>query len=452
MIPTRSRLEGWIFDPILAAAYAIKTRGAAIEAAGSGIDARCRELPALSGWDGTAHQAAENAFGRAKSAAISIGDFADGLSGAMTQGYWDLSAAKSKLIQMVSEIEGEPFLVHDQWAITLRPGEMTVERVEELMKRRDSLQGLLNPMVSAMGSADSSAAETLTGAAKTFGFDVPKGSLLNPWSIPPADEIPDPTTLIGKSHQMSIAAADAALSVRETQVGTNSEGEPTKTLIMQDGSKVVLTDTSTYRGQSSREDHYAPDGKLEWYTTVRPWGDTGKTSVWTRYMDSGTVVHTLIDSAGVPNTSVHVPGKPTVSLGARIFSGSTMSQFGGALRDPATGAALAAIEFAAGDDDITRYGPKSITPAHWDNVKAGAKFGGIGLATGFALYDVATAEPEDRCESSVVGAFSVAGGIAGGVGGSVLPGANLVSAGLGAYAGTWFFEEVGKKVSDWVCN
>ena len=97
MIPSRSRLAGWAFDQILSGAESIRIRGENIENAGSGIQRRCEELPTLNAWEGRSHAAAVGAFGRANSRAVVVGNLADGFSGAMTEGYWSLSAAKRKL-------------------------------------------------------------------------------------------------------------------------------------------------------------------------------------------------------------------------------------------------------------------------------------------------------------------------------------------------------------------
>lgn len=449
MIPTRNRLNGWKFGPILTAADSVRSRGAAIESAASGIHDRCRSLPELNVWDGTAHRAAEDAFGRAKTAASAVGDIADSLAAVMTQGYWDLDAAKTKLMRMVEDIERQPFLVHDQWAITLKPAEMTAKQVRKLMERRDELQSELNPLVCAMGDTDDSVAAKVNNAAKAHGFVVPKASPFTPWKNPPNDDVPDPRMPLGLMHQRSISDADASMTTREVQHGKNSEGQPTQTLIMQDGSKVVKTDTSTYGRPSNKEEHFAPDGTLKWYTQTMMWGDSGKTSVWTQYLDSDIIVHTLINPNGVPDTTVHVPGKPDVRLGARLFNSDTMSQFSGVLRHPATGAVLSGVETLA-DNSKLQAASKSMTPAHWDNLKAGAKYGGLGLSTGFALYDLAVAEPEDKCEAAITGAFSVVGGYAGGVLGSA--GGNPVTAVIGAYGGTWLFTNIGEKVGEWACN
>lgn len=64
----------------------------------------------------------------------------------MTQGYWSLDVARTKLIDTVAKIESEPFIVHDSWAITLRPEPMSAAEADKRINRRDTLQADLNPL------------------------------------------------------------------------------------------------------------------------------------------------------------------------------------------------------------------------------------------------------------------------------------------------------------------
>ncbi|MBM7278313.1 hypothetical protein JTZ10_11125 [Gordonia rubripertincta] len=250
MIPSRARLTGWKFGPISAAADMVSTRGAAIEQAGHDIESSCEALPALRAWDGPSHAAATSAFGRARGQTGDIGKLADRLVDSLTQGYWTLTSAKDKLLGKVAEIEGGGlFLIHDHWAITLRPMPMTRARAKELFAQRDSLQEQLNPLVTAMGQADDSVSESVQRAARVAGFEMRSSSIpqVTPWLMKPEDDVPDPSTLPGQLYQRSVSEADASVTVAETTTGVDSDGQEFTTLIMQDGSRVVRTEIGQSR-------------------------------------------------------------------------------------------------------------------------------------------------------------------------------------------------------------
>ncbi|WP_239582116.1 hypothetical protein [Gordonia rubripertincta] len=243
-------MTGWKFGPISAAADMVSTRGAAIEQAGHDIESSCEALPALRAWDGPSHAAATSAFGRARGQTGDIGKLADRLVDSLTQGYWTLTSAKDKLLGKVAEIEGGGlFLIHDHWAITLRPMPMTRARAKELFAQRDSLQEQLNPLVTAMGQADDSVSESVQRAARVAGFEMRSSSIpqVTPWLMKPEDDVPDPSTLPGQLYQRSVSEADASVTVAETTTGVDSDGQEFTTLIMQDGSRVVRTEIGQSR-------------------------------------------------------------------------------------------------------------------------------------------------------------------------------------------------------------
>ena len=214
MIPSRARLTGWKFGPISAAADMVSTRGAAIEQAGHDIERSCEALPAVRAWDGPSHAAATSAFGRARGQTGDIGKLADRLVDSLTQGYWTLTSAKDKLLGKVAEIEGGGlFLIHDHWAIPLRPMPMTRARAKELFAQRDSLQEQLNPLVTAMGQADDSVSESVQRAARVAGFEMRSSSIpqVTPWLVKPEDDVPDPST--------AARAALSAFGIRGRRIG-----------------------------------------------------------------------------------------------------------------------------------------------------------------------------------------------------------------------------------------
>lgn len=447
MIPSRARLTGWKFGPISAAADMVSTRGAAIEQAGHDIESSCEALPAVRAWDGPSHAAATSAFGRARGQTGDIGKLADRLVDSLTQGYWTLTSAKDKLLGKVAEIEGGGlFLIHDHWAITLRPMPMTRARAKELFAQRDSLQEQLNPLVTAMGQADDSVSESVQRAARVAGFEMRSSSIpqVTPWLLKPEDDVPDPSTLPGQLYQRSVSEADASVTVAETTTGVDSDGQEFTTLIMQDGSRVVRTEIGQSRGVIWTEDRYDPRGELVWSTSATDWLN-GRTMVSTRYADR-TLVSVLhgedgrIISGEVLPKGQHDDARP---LDSAFFSHPALTTVGGGL---------------AGAEQISDNALKkelpTLTKNEFQNLKAGTKFGGYGLGIGIALYDVATAgEPEEKCQAAISGLASAVGGTAlGAAGGLVpIPVVDVAAAGAGTVAGAWLFGFLGSELGRAVC-
>ncbi|GAA10536.1 hypothetical protein GOALK_002_00010 [Gordonia alkanivorans NBRC 16433] len=365
----------------------------------------------------------------------------------MTQGYWTLTSAEDKLMGKVAEVEGSKlFLVHDHWAITLRPMPMTRVRAKELFAERDNLQEQLNPLVTAMGQADDSVSESLQSAAHSAGFEMRSSSIpqVAPWLMEPEDDVPDPATLPGKLYQRSVSEADASVTVAETTTGVDSDGQEFTTLIMQDGSRVVRTEIGQSRGVLWTEERYDPRGELVWSTSATDWLN-GRTMVSTRYADK-TLVSVLYGEDGraisgeVLANGVSEEAQP---LDSSFFSHPALTTVGGVL---------------AGADEHSDNALKKELPTlsknQFQNIKAGAKFGGYGLGVGLALYDVATVdEPDQKCQAAISGLASAVGGTAlGAAGGMVpIPVVDVAAAGLGTVAGSWLFGFLGSELGRAVC-
>lgn len=452
MIPSRSRLNGWNFDGILSGATTVKNRGEAVETAASQINTRCAQLPALRGWDGTAHTAASQAYERAKRKSIVVGDLADGLSAAMTQGYWNLTTAKKNIVDKAAEIESGNFNVGDSWVVTIKPIEMTVGEARAALERRNQLQVELNLMVVAMGAADDSTSNALLAAAKAQGFVMEQPDFAQMMIatlnglVKPDDDVPNPLTFIGARDQRAIADADAALTVASEESGTNADGEPTKTVHMQDGSTKVFTETETAGGKPmTSEQDYDPTGKLVVTTNTFPWGESGATMTSIRYAQDQTLVELVTYPNGQTSGTIYPQGKADQAIPAdsQFFSHPALTSLGGVLSATET----------YGDDALAKSLP-TLTKNSFENLHAGAKYGGLGLATGIALYDVATADsPGDKCRAAISGAMSVAGGWGGGALGAAVPvpGLDVVTAGAGGAGGSWLFGWVGSEIGKAVC-
>lgn len=447
MIPSRSRLAQWNFDGLSNQARDVQLRGDAIEESGTRIDARCRNLPDLRAWTGPAQSAAEGAFGRAKVKSVVVGDMATDLSNALESSFWELWSAKKKLTGMAAEIEAGSFLIHDKWVVTLRPGPMTRTESARLLSKRAELQGLLNPLVGAVGDADESSAQAIAAAAQKRGYEPAKASvqdiLRNALSgVPkPVDDAPDPRIPLGVLMQQSIADADAALTVASKSYALNADGDPVTTVVMQDGSSKVLTQRTTVYGERHLEQQeFDPSGKLVSTTFMQPWGDDG-TRTMIRYADGSYV--TIIDHADDTRTgSVSLPNGQQRELDSEFFSHPALTVVGGLIAETQSHA-----------DKTLKNSLTTLTKNSFENVHAGAKMGGTALAVGVALYDVATADSgQERCQASIAGVASVVGGLAGGAVGAAVPVGGIGLAGFGATVGSWTFGWLGSEIGEVVCS
>ncbi len=189
----------------------------------------------------------------------------------------------------------------------------------------------------------------------------------------PEDDVPDPATLPGKLYQRSISEADASVTVAEKITGINSDGQEFTTLIMQDGSRVVRAEIGQSRGVLWTEERYDPRGELVWSTSATDWLD-GRTMVSTRYADR-TLVSVLYDEDGRAISGEVLPngesddGQP---LDSTFFSHPALATVGGVL--------AGAEEHS--DNALKKELPPHLTKNQFQNVKAGAKFGGYGLGGG----------------------------------------------------------------------
>lgn len=436
MIPSRTRLSRWNFAPITTAAATITTRGNTIETTATDIEGHCGRMPALREWSGSAHDAANSAFRRSKTSAVVISDLSDTLSRTLTAGYWTLSTAKRNVMGKVTEIEGNRLVVQDIWAITLKPEPMSQSDAKALIALRDSYQLELSPLVTAMGRADDSVATSLAAAAATAGFQMPND--LTMLAVrPPADDVPDPSSIQGALALKLIANADAAATVTETTKGKDAQGRTVVTVYMQDGSRIVRTDLSM---QSFDEVRYDSNGQKVTTTSVLI-TDRGRHQNTTFHTD-GTRVETSVYFDGTTRGVLFPQGDRSnpQKLEPEFFAHPTATALGGG---------LSAADTAA--DNMTKKFP---TDKLFSNIRGGAKFGGIGLATAVALYDVSTAEtPGQKCQAAISGIMSVAGGYGGGVAGGAIPvpGLNVVAAGVGSIAGSWLAGYVGSQIGKAVC-
>ena len=329
---------------------------------------------------------------------------------------------------------------------------MTPERAKALIARRDVLQAELNPLVTEMGNADRAAAQALVNAAAAEGFTMERST----WTAqivdavnglaPPTDDVPNPMTWVGLRTQRAIADADAAVTIASTETGVNSKGESTKTVYMQDGSKRVFTETSFGphydRTPLTRQEDFDPSGQLVATTETSPWGDDGAIQTTIQFAKDQTLISIITSPDGRSTATVYPEGKSdrAVPADSQLLSHPALTSMGGVMSGVETHAAR-----------VLEKPLPTLTTNTYQNLHAGMKFGGLVLASGIALYDVASADnPQDKCRAAIAGAASVAGGWGAGAA-AVSSGAAAPLAGVSAAFGSWVFGWIGSEVGKAVC-
>ncbi|WP_253194065.1 hypothetical protein [Gordonia sp. i37] len=133
--------------------------------------------------------------------------------------------------------------------VLIRPKEYTSAALVELRKQRDSAQATTNTKLLAVGTADDSTANSLRAAAQSHAVTLPQAptmmeAMINTSAAPPQDEVPNPAELTGQLRQGQIRDVDAATTIARVDTDTVVNGSTT-TVLMQDGSRTVITDRTT---------------------------------------------------------------------------------------------------------------------------------------------------------------------------------------------------------------
>ena len=205
-----------------------------------------KTMPETKAWAGPAHDAATGMFDRANKMATAFSDYTTAVGNALNEGAAAIGAARKALLDKADEIDRGPLNVSEGWVVLIDPGSQTAEQITELMNQVATEQAAVNALLVAVGDADTSTADNVMAAAKPFGFVPPTPSGLPGMMIPgaqrPADDVPNPQDPLGLMQQATVRGEEMATTVRETTSRYNEEGHYEKTLIMQDGSKHVITE------------------------------------------------------------------------------------------------------------------------------------------------------------------------------------------------------------------
>ncbi|MGZ8178886.1 hypothetical protein ACXVUM_13235 [Williamsia sp. SKLECPSW1] len=416
------------------------------------------------GWNGVAHDAAQNAFDRGFKSAAHVSDVCSAVASALTSAFHAVSRAKTDLLDVARAAEASgKFTVDDQWVVELAPIPWTADEIDEARAAQRAAQTVINERVIALAEADNP--QTLLGAVKALGIS-PPGEVAGiplPGSLPPADEAPNPANAVtGPLQQDTIRRqweASTPRKVSEEHVPEHDgyHGYHRKTLEMQDGSRQVI-DTVDPPARPWEENPNTARRDQVSVTTFDPSGNYVSTVSSYRWVD------------GTQNTETHFASGTTIVY-TQTPSGTKTARIdvGGFSREiPAddalwkhpvsdtVGSALTGVEKGLEkSDDIPR-----VSAATASKVEVGARYAGpaVGIAT--SLLDVYQAQTlEDKC---VAGASGTGGFVGGGVGGQVgawvvgLATENPFMAGAGAAGGSlsggWIGSYLGEKVGDVLCR
>lgn len=409
-------------------------------------------MPESKAWQGPAHTAASTMFDRAHHSSAQFSDYTAAIAKALEAGADRLDTARKALLDRADEIDRGPLTVTEGWVVLIDPGSQTAEDISRLMSLVATEQAAVNELLLAVGDADTATAEGVMAAAKPFGFAAPGGGLpglMVPGAQRPADDVPNPRDSLGLLQQATVRGEEMGTTVRETRSGYNADGQFEKTLIMQDGSRHVVTE---YEEDHARgvpdmveEEHFDAHGNpISWSTSTRS-SDGHKRTImnWadgTQYVVSET-------PEGVVTASINLPdGRSAV-----IPSDSPLL----ASVPESIGQVLTGVE--AHVDDGGRVPMLSMDTV--EKVGAGAKYGGMALGTMTAMYDFLRAPtPADKCVSVFASTFGLAGNAAGAAGGAAvgapipIPGSTVGLAVVSSVAAGSWMTSVGKRVGEVLCG
>ena len=445
MLPSRSRLQGWDPEALLASASTIRDAGAAIYNAVVGLDDRIDRMPESGDWAGQAHAAADTMFGRATVRSSQLKNYADAFATALADGSARIGKTRSELLTKADEIDSGPLNVTDQWVVMIDPAGMSAERAAKLQREAATAQADVNELLLAVGEADDWTAQQLL-LARTEGaaFENLEYGPPGPVPPPPGDDVFDPSTEEGRQFQEIALAQDVATTVREVTESTDKDGNRVTTYTMIDGSKQVATEyvdqglpsEQVYPAGTISVLHTDKNGNTVSLTSTTPREDGGKlTEVW--WADGTQIIISQNADGTRSGSCITANGEPAV-LPDSFFQDPIPTLAGGA---------LSGLEVKAG------RGIQGLSPDVLDGLKAGAKWGGPAMGIAQAVLGVYTADTVyEQCVATWSGGIGFAGGIATSVVVGAIPGVGPIAAMGGNVLGGFVFGYVGKLVGNVMCG
>ncbi|WP_245233827.1 hypothetical protein [Mycobacterium sp. PS03-16] len=436
-----------------AAAPAVKSAADSVAGAVNGVDQACANMPETEAWSGRSHDAASAMFGRANRNASNVQAYAKSVASALDTGSDAIGAARSSLLNKADHVDAGPLTVTDQWVVLIDPVRMSADDLAELKKLAAAEQAEINKLLTVLGDADEDTANAVAAAGAQFGFVEAKPSSA-PFAIPegplrPRDQVPDPRDPVGLLDQQALRNGDMAITIREVIESENSYGEEVTTVIMQDGSKQVITKKDPFQWPSKQNfvsvEQYDKDGNE--ISRSSSWHDLSNNCDYTSVTwPDGSNFSMSMDPTGHRSAGFTTAGGRHQAVPVQLIDNMSLG----------AGSALSGLEKHA----VNGGSLPMLTADSVDNIGKAAKFGGPALGVATTVFDMVMAESgRDACIAAFGGgggglggwALAEGGAVAGAATGPLAPVMVPTLAAGGALLGGWGFAELGKKIGDVVC-
>ncbi len=454
MLPSRPTLQGWHPDDLAGAADRLATGARSVSDAVTDIDTELHKMPEVRAWEGPAEKAAEAMFGRAGKDASRFGEYAVDIASALGRGSEAIGSARSALLNHANEVDRGPLEVSDSWVVLIDPVRASAEEMAALQQQAEDEQSTINAMLLAVGDADDDTAAAVIAAGKQFGFVEPTpptdfSGLMLATAQRPADQVPDPRTPMGTIQQQAIRNGDMSVTIREVTDGENAYGEEERTVVMQDGSKHVLTRADPFEWYDRTDFYtvtqYDKDGHE--VSRTSSWHDLGNDCDYTAVQwPDGSNFTMSMDPTGYRTAAFTTADGRHQVLPVELIDNISLG----------SSSVMSGLE-----KHIARGGSlPMVTTETVEKVGKAMKFGGPALGIATTVFDMAMADNfHDRCIAAIAGASGVGGGwggaelgaLAGAATGPFAPVGVPALAFVGAIGGGAGSAALGKIVGDIVC-
>ncbi|MDQ2638199.1 MAG: hypothetical protein M3Y83_15125, partial [Actinomycetota bacterium] len=346
-----------------------------------------------------------------------------------------------------------PLSVTDQWVVLIDPVYVSEEEMAELQALAVREQGEINGLLAAVGDADDATANAVLAAGEGFGFVEPGpptdvADLMLATAQRPADQVPDPRTVVGLAAQEAIRSADQQQQVREVVESTNEYGEEVTTVIKQDGSRAVTTRMDPFEWPSKLNFYQIEefDKNGEFVARTSSWHDMGNDCDYTSfaYADGSNLSMSMDPTGHVTVGFTTADGRHSAVPVEMIDNISLV-----------TNAGMSGLE-----KHIARGGSlPMVTEESVDKIGKTMKFGGPALTVATTVFDMVMADSgRDRCIALMAGAVGGGGGWGGAEAGAALgalggpaafvtvPLGAMFGSGVGALGGAKMGEFIGEVV------
>ena len=412
------------------------------------LDDNVDRMPQAGAWQGRSHAAANAMFGRGTDKASSFKDYTEVVSDALSSGAAEISKARTALLEHADAIDRGGLSVNDLWVVLIRPARVSAEKAASLQAEAAREQTEMNRLLSALGAADNATAGKVRRAAADHGYASPDANdprTLDPNSglAAPADDVPNPMTLLGLSQQQEYRQNDMAQTVRDSREEETKDGQYHTTLTMMDGSRHEIQEWGTYN-PCVEDVYYDRNGKeisSSFSQDKTNFDGSQYTSI--KFPDGTEVTMTRTADGKVSGGVTTGDGRHGV-LPDEFFSHPVVTTTGGVL---------------TGLEKQAERGIPMLSAQSVENLAKAGKYGGPALGVATALYDTVTAQTfQDACVAVISGSSGVAGGYAmGGLGAMGATGLGQpefapLAAGIGDAIGGWTFGYLGGIIGNVVCR